>query len=124
MLYTTFGRRSGLRVSQYALGTGNFGLGANAGTDRAESKAIFDRFVEAGGNFIDTADTYQSGESEQLVGEFARAVRDDLVLATKFTVGANPVRTLSRTGNALKNMRHSVDESLTRLGTDYIDVLW
>lgn len=124
MHYTTFGRRSGLRVSQYALGTGNFGLGANAGTDRAESKAIFDRFVEAGGNFIDTADTYQSGESEQLVGEFARAVRDDLVLATKFTVGANPDRTLSRTGNALKNMRHSVDESLTRLGTDYIDVLW
>ncbi|WP_208322560.1 aldo/keto reductase [Salinibacterium sp. ZJ454] len=102
MRYTTFGRRTGLRVSQYALGTGNFGTGWGAGTERDEAKAIFDRFVQAGGNFIDTADTYQAGQSEQLVGEFIRADRDDLVLATKFAVGANPQRKLSRTGNARK----------------------
>lgn len=124
MRYTTFGRRTGLRISQYALGTGNFGTGWGAGTERGEAKSIFDRFVEAGGNFIDTADTYQAGQSEQLVGEFIHADRDDLVLATKFTVGANPDRKLSRTGNARKNMRVSVEESLTRLDTEYIDVLW
>ncbi|MFT3832441.1 MAG: aldo/keto reductase [Micropruina sp.] len=124
MRYTTFGRRTGLRVSEYALGTGNFGTGWGAGTERDEAKAIFDRFVEAGGNFIDTADSYQAGQSEQLVGEFIHADRDDLVLATKFAVGANPERTLSRTGNARKNLRLSVEDSLARLDTDYIDVLW
>lgn len=124
MRYTTFGRRTGLRISEYALGTGNFGTGWGAGAERDEAKAIFDRFVEAGGNFIDTADTYQVGQSEQLVGEFIHADRDDLVLATKFTVGASPERKLQRTGNARKNLRISVEESLTRLDTDYIDVLW
>lgn len=124
MRYTTFGRRTGLRVSEYALGTGNFGTGWGAGTEREEAMAIFDRFVEAGGNFIDTADTYQVGQSEQLVGEFIHQDRDDLVLATKFTVGASPERKLSRTGNARKNLRIAVEESLARLDTDYIDVLW
>lgn len=65
MRCTTFGRRTGLRVSEYALGTGNFGTGWSAGTEREEAKAIFDRFGEAGGNCIDTADTYQAGQSEQ-----------------------------------------------------------
>ncbi|WP_405136464.1 aldo/keto reductase [Nocardia sp. NBC_01388] len=124
MRYTTFGRRTGLRVSQYALGTGNFGTGWGAGAERDEAKQIFDRFVEAGGNFIDTADTYQLGQSEQLLGEFIHADRDDLVLATKFTVGARPAGGLGRTGNSRKNLRTSVEESLRRLDTDYIDVLW
>jgi aryl-alcohol dehydrogenase-like predicted oxidoreductase len=124
MRYTTFGRRTGLRVSQYALGTGNFGTGWGAGAERDEARAIFERFVDAGGNFIDTADTYQLGQSEQLVGEFIHADRDDLVLGTKFTVGARPEQTVSRTGNGRKNLRISVEESLTRLDTDYIDVLW
>lgn len=124
MRYTTFGRRAGLRVSELALGAGNFGTGWGAGAERDEAKEIFETFVEAGGNFIDTADTYQAGQSEQLVGEFIRADRDDLVLATKFTVGANPERKLTRTGNARKNLRISVEESLARLDTDYIDVLW
>lgn len=123
MRYTTFGRRTGLRVSEYALGTGNFGTGWGAGTERDEAKAIFDRFVEAGGNFIDTADNYQVGQSEQLVGEFIHADRDDLVLATKFSIGTSPDK-LARTGNARKNLRISVEESLARLNTDYIDVLW
>ena len=124
MRYTTFGRRTGLRVSQYALGAGNFGTGLGVGAERDEAKAIFDRFVEAGGNFIDTADAYQSGQSEHLVGEFIHADRDDLVLATKFTVGAKPGLGLSLTGNSRKNLRISVDGSLQRLDTDYIDILW
>ncbi|KXF51330.1 oxidoreductase [Rhodococcus sp. SC4] len=124
MRYTTFGRRTGLRVSQYALGTGNFGTGWGAGAEKDEAKKIFDRFLEAGGNFIDSADTYQAGQSEELLGEFIQADRDDLVLATKFTVGARPDRKLSRTGNSRKNLRTSVEESLQRLNTEYIDVLW
>lgn len=124
MRYTTFGRRTGLRVSQYALGTGNFGTGWGAGAERDEAKAIYEGFVAAGGNFIDTADTYQAGQSEQLLGEFIQADRDDLVLATKFTVGARPGSGISRTGNSRKNLRTSVEASLQRLDTDYIDILW
>ncbi len=124
MDYTTFGRRTGLRVSQYALGTANFGTAWGAGADRVEAKAILDGFVEAGGNFLDSADTYQVGESEQLLGEFTRAHRDDLVIGTKYAIGADPSQPLSRTGNAVKNLRLSVEASLKRLGTDIIDVLW
>ncbi|MFB6397937.1 aldo/keto reductase [Polymorphospora lycopeni] len=60
--------------------------------------------MEAGANFIDTADTYQEGQSEQLLGEFIQADRDDLVLARKFTVGACPGLGISRTGNSRKNL--------------------
>ena len=124
MQYTTFGRRSGLRVSQYALGTGNFGTGWGAGAEEPEARQIFDRFVEQGGNFIDTADVYQFGQSEELVGEFVRTSRHDFVVSTKYTLGATPQPGLSRTGNARKNLRISVEESLGRLKTDYIDIMW
>ena len=124
MRYTTFGRRTGLRVSQYALGAGNFGTGWGAGAEPDEARRMFDRFVERGGNFIDTADIYQFGESEKLVGEFIHADRDDLVVATKYTNGAKPGLGPSRTGNGRKNMRTSVETSLKRLDTDYVDLLW
>lgn len=124
MRYTTFGRRTGLRVSEYALGTGNFGTGWGAGTERDEAKAIFDRFVDAGGNFIDTASNYQVGQAEKLVGEFIHADREDLVVATKFAFDASLEPKVSRTGNARKNLRRSVEDSLARLNTDYIDVLY
>lgn len=124
MRFTTFGRRTGLRVSQYALGTGNFGTGWGAGADPDEARAMFQRYREVGGNFIDTADSYQFGESERLVGQFMGAERDDIVLATKYTVGASAERRLSRTGNGRKNLRSSVEASLARLDTDYIDLLW
>lgn len=124
MRYTTLGRRTGLRVSQYALGTGNFGTGWGTGAEREDARAIYDRFLDAGGNFIDTADAYQLGQSEQLLGEFVQADRDDLVLATKFAVGAHPGGGLSRTGNSRKNLLASVEASLTRLNTDYLDLLW
>ncbi|MET8403181.1 aldo/keto reductase [Streptomyces sp900116325] len=82
MRYTTFGRRTGLRVSQYALGTGNFGTGWGAGAEPDEARRMFDRFAEAGGNFLDTADEYQFGESETMLGQFLGADRDDFVVAT------------------------------------------
>jgi aryl-alcohol dehydrogenase-like predicted oxidoreductase len=124
MRYTTFGHRTGLRVSEYALGTANFGTGWGAGAEPDEARRIFDRFAEAGGTFLDTADTYQFGESEELTGKFISADRDHFVLATKFTLGATPQPGISTTGNSRKNMVASVEASLKRLGTDYIDLLW
>ncbi|MEU4098426.1 aldo/keto reductase [Streptomyces sp. NPDC026673] len=124
MRYTTFGHRTGLRVSEYALGTGNFGTGWGAGADPAESRRMFDRFAEAGGTFLDTADNYQFGESEQLLGEFIAADRDHFVVASKFSVAATPRTDVSKTGNSRKNMIHSLEASLKRLGTDYLDLYW
>lgn len=124
MKYTTFGRNTGLRVSELALGTGNFGTGWGYGSEREEAKQVFDSYAEAGGNFIDTADAYQFGQSEQLVGEFIAAERDHFVVATKYTLGASPAGGISRTGNSRKNMIQSVESSLKRLKTDRIDLLW
>ncbi|MFD5595577.1 aldo/keto reductase [Streptomyces griseorubiginosus] len=124
MRYTPFGRRTGLRVSEYALGTGNFGTGWGAGAEPDEARRMFDRFAEAGGTFLDTADAYQFGESEELVGKFIAADRDHFVLATKFTNGAGPRPGISTTGNSRKNMVASLEASLKRLGTDYVDLFW
>ncbi|WP_327279033.1 MULTISPECIES: aldo/keto reductase [unclassified Streptomyces] len=123
MRYTTFGRTTGLRVSEYALGTANFGTLWGGGANREESRKIFDRFAEAGGTFIDCADNYQIGESEKLLGEFLGVDRDHYTVSTKFTLGAGRAR-ISNTGNSAKNIRTSVEASLRRLGTDYIDVYW
>lgn len=75
MRYTTFGHRTGLRVSEYALGTANFGTGWGAGAEPDEARRIFDRFAEAGGTFLDSADGYQFGESEELTGKLISADR-------------------------------------------------
>ena len=124
MLYKTFGRRNGLRVSELALGTGNFGTGWGHGADAAESARIFDGYLAAGGNFIDTADTYQGGQSEQILADLIRAERDHLVLASKYTMGVGERNGPSYTGNSRKNMMQSVDASLARLKTDRIDLYW
>lgn len=124
MRYTTFGHRTGLRVSEYALGTAKFGTGWGAGAEPDEARRIFDRFAEAGGTFLDSADGHQFGESEELTGKLISADRDHFVLATKFTLGAAPQPDISKTGNSRKNMVASVEASLKRLGTDYIDLLW
>jgi aryl-alcohol dehydrogenase-like predicted oxidoreductase len=121
MQYTTFGRRTGLRVSQLALGTGNFGTGWGHGAEKAEAKAMFDGYLAAGGNFIDSADTYQGGQSELLVGEFIASERDNIVLATKYTLGGQQPGT---SGNSRKSMMQAVDASLKRLNTDRIDLYW
>ncbi|MBP7066541.1 aldo/keto reductase [Ferrovibrio sp.] len=124
MRYRLFGRHTGLRVSELALGTGNFGTGWGHGAERDEARAVFDGYAEAGGNFIDTADTYQVGQSESLLGDFLAADRDYFVLATKYTLGAGPKTDLARTGNSRKTMIRAVEDSLKRLRTDRIDLLW
>jgi aryl-alcohol dehydrogenase-like predicted oxidoreductase len=124
MQYKTFGRRTGLRVSEVALGTGNFGTGWGHGAERDEAKSMFDGYVAAGGNFIDTANGYQGGQSEEMVGDFIAADRDHFVVATKYTLGVGDADGLSRTGNSRKAMMQSVEASLKRLKTDRIDLLW
>jgi aryl-alcohol dehydrogenase-like predicted oxidoreductase len=113
--------RSGLRVSPLALGTMTFG--AAWGADAETAKRIFDKYVDNGGNFIDTANDYAAGHSETLVGEFAAGRRDHLVLATKYSM---PLRQgdPNAAGNHRKSMMQSVEQSLSRLRTDYIDILY
>jgi aryl-alcohol dehydrogenase-like predicted oxidoreductase len=81
MRYKILGRHTGLRVSELALGAGMFGTRWGHGADRDESRRVFDGYVEAGGNFLDTSDSYQFGESETLLGEFIKTTRNDLVVA-------------------------------------------
>lgn len=123
MRYRVFGR-TGLRVSSFALGTGNFGKGWGYGAEREEAQKIYATYREAGGNFIDTADQYQFGQSEAMLGDFIAGERDDVVLATKFSLGDRIDSGLQRTGNSRKAMIQSVEASLGRLKTDRIDLLW
>ncbi len=111
--------RSGLRVSPLALGTMTFGWGA----DQDAARAIFDAYVGRGGNFVDTANGYANGRAEEMVGEFAESRREELVIATKYSM---PMRSgdPNSGGNSRKSMVRSVEDSLTRLRTDYIDLLY
>lgn len=124
MIYTTFGRVTGLRVSEYALGTGRFGTAWGPGAELPEAKAIFERFAEAGGTFIDTADHYQFSQSESILGELLASERDHFVLATKYGRGAEADPHLSTVGNSRRAMVRAVEGSLRRLKTDRIDLLW
>lgn len=122
--YSTLGR-SGLRVSPLCLGTMTFGTEWGWGFDEKVARTVFDRYVEAGGNFVDTADGYTGGKSEEMVGAFIadRKLRDRVVLATKFTFNAeagNP----NAGGNGRKNVYRALHGSLRRLQTDYIDLYW
>lgn len=123
MKYSNFGK-TGMQVSQVVLGTGNFGTGWGYGTDPKESSALFNIYAEAGGNFIDTADEYQFGQSEELLGALLKGRRDDFVLATKFSNGATADANRLITGNSRKAMVTSVEASLKRLKTDRIDLYW
>ena len=123
MKYTSFGK-TGLQVSQVALGTGNFGTGWGYGADPDASKAVFNAYAEAGGNFIDSADVYQFGQSEELLGTLLEGRREDFVLATKFSSGAVQNANRLVTGNSRKAMVASVEASLKRLKTDRIDIYW
>lgn len=123
MRYRIFGR-TGLRVSSLSLGTGNFGKGWGYGSEREEAQKIYEGYRAAGGNFIDTADQYQFGQAEEMLAGFIASEREDIVLATKFSLGAAPDSGLQRTGNSRKAMVQSVEASLRRLQTDRIDLLW
>lgn len=115
--------RSGLRVSELCLGTMTFGTEWGWGSDELESKAVFDAFANAGGNFLDTANRYTEGTSERMLGKFIHADRDHFVLATKYALH-DKLGDLNYAGNHRKNMMRSVEESLRRLNTDFIDLLW
>lgn len=123
MDYIPFGR-TGLTVSQIALGTGNFGTGWGHGADAATSTAILDAYADAGGNFLDTADVYQFGQSEEIIGKALAGRREDFVLASKFSNGAAPDANRLVTGNSRKAMIASAEASLKRLKTDRIDLYW
>ena len=115
---------SGLRVSPLGLGTMTFGSGGwHAGEER--SRAIFHRYLERGGNFIDTADVYGAGASEELLGKLIREAtdRDELVIATKFGGPTHPSDPNGR-GNGRKHILAAIEASLRRLNTDYIDLYW
>lgn len=122
--YVTLGR-SGLRVSPLTLGTMTFGTEWGWGSEEATARAIFNRYLEAGGNVLDTADGYTNGKSEELVGKFIQegGLRDRVVLATKFTFNAAPGNP-NAGGNGRKNIYRALHGSLRRLNTDYIDLYW
>jgi len=121
MNYRTLGK-TGLRVSAIALGTANFGEGWGYGADVKESTSIFNAYSEAGGNFIDTADVYQFGQSEEILGSLLTGRRDDFVLATKFSHGSSAQSGRLVTGNSRKAMVTSLEASLKRLKTDRVDL--
>lgn len=123
MRYKLLGR-SGLRVSELCLGTMTFGEDWGWGASKEESRKMFDAFAEAGGNFIDTSVNYTNGTSETFIGEFARSDRDHFVIATKYTLTRPDQTDPNQGGNQRKNLRQSVQRSLKRLQTDYIDLLY
>jgi aryl-alcohol dehydrogenase-like predicted oxidoreductase len=90
MRYRLFDKHTGLRVSELVLGAGVFGTRWGHGAEPDEARRIFDAYAEAGGNFIDTANGYQFGQSEEILGELLAGRRDDFVLATKFTMRTDP----------------------------------
>lgn len=115
--------RSGLRVSPLALGTMTFGVGQAWGSDDAEAERIFNLYVERGGNSIDTANFYANGGSERVVAKLVRGRRNRFVIATKYTLTMRPGDP-NASGNHRKNMIQSVEDSLQRLETDHIDLLY
>ena len=121
--YYTLGK-TGLKVSRLALGTMTFGKEWGWGNTKEESKKIFDYYLDHGGNFVDTADMYTGGTSEEFIGDFMkeRGNRDEIVLATKFTFNTSKNNDVNGGGNSRKNIRRTLEESLKRLKTDYIDL--
>jgi aryl-alcohol dehydrogenase-like predicted oxidoreductase len=122
MKYRLFGN-SGLRVSEISLGTMTFGEDWGWGSTKDEARNIYDAYRTAGGNFIDTANIYTNGTSENLVGEFIRDHRESVVLATKYT-NAAAGNDSNAAGNHRKSMVQALEASLRRLRTDYIDLYW
>ena len=120
--YYTLGK-SGLRVSRLALGAMTFGTEWGWGADEDTARQLFNSYIDAGGNFIDTADLYTNGTSECWIGKFVaeRHLRDRIIITTKFSYNAEPGNP-NAGGNGRKNILRAVEGSLKRLGTDYIDL--
>ncbi len=122
MRYKLLGN-TGLRISELCLGTMTFGEEWGWGASKEESRWIFEAYEEAGGNFVDTANLYTGGTSEKLTGEFLKGRRERFVLATKYTMTMSPDDP-NACGNHRKNLVQSLEASLKRLDTDYVDLLW
>ena len=123
MKYKLLGR-SGLKVSELCLGTMGFGTDSGWGADKESSFGIMEAFANAGGNFLDTANRYQNGTSEKIIGEFvSQKDRDFFVIATKYSLYDN-LTNPNASGNNRKNMMRSVEASLKRLNTKFIDLLY
>jgi aryl-alcohol dehydrogenase-like predicted oxidoreductase len=115
--------KSGLRVSELALGAMSFGTEWGWGTDVDEARKMLDLYIDNGGNFVDTANFYTNGTSEKMLGEFLGEKRRQIVLSTKYTFSTHPGDP-NGGGNHRKSMVRSVETSLQRLKTDYIDLLY
>lgn len=122
MHYKIFGK-TGLRVSELCLGTMTFGEDWGWGADKEGSRQMLHHFLDAGGNFIDTANFYTQGNSERILGELTAGIRNELVIATKYSLMTNP-KDINAGGNQRKNMTLALEASLKRLNTDYVDVFW
>lgn len=121
--YYTLGN-TGLRVSRLALGTMTFGKEWGWGNEKSDAENIFDYYLDHGGNFVDTADMYTGGSSEKFIGDFMkkRKNREEIVLVTKFTFNTSENNHINGGGNSRKNIRRTLEESLKRLQTNYIDL--
>lgn len=114
---------TGLRVSEVCLGTMTFGDDWGWGAPKEICRELVNLYLEAGGNFIDTANYYTNGSSETIVGELIRDIRHKIVLSTKYSLMTDPDN-INAGGNQRKNMVYAVEQSLKRLKTDYIDLYW
>ena len=122
MKYRLFGN-TGLRVSELFLGAMTFGEQGGVGAPPEECRRILGAYADAGGNVIDTAINYRGGASEEILGELLAGRRDRFVLATKYTVSRDRDDP-NAAGNHRKNLRLSLETSMRRLRTDYLDIYW
>ncbi|MBB5635574.1 aryl-alcohol dehydrogenase-like predicted oxidoreductase [Pedobacter cryoconitis] len=122
MKYKLFGTQSGLPASELVLGAASFGERRGHGANAGEISKILAAYKDAGGNFIDVADQYQLGEAEAIVGEFIKSQRHNFIICTKYTRSSETNPEPANLGNHRKVIRQSVDASLKRLNTDYIDI--
>ncbi len=114
---------SGLRVSELCLGTMTFGGTAHLHAGEKDCRAVYDAYLAAGGNFIDTADMYGMGASESMLGRFMGEDRQRIILASKYSMNTNPGDP-NAGGNHRANLVRSLESSLKRLKTDYLDLYW
>lgn len=122
MKYKILGN-TGLRVSELCLGTMTFGEDWGWGASKETCKELLEIYLDAGGNFIDTANNYTNGSSERILGELLQGMRQRMVLGSKYTLMTDP-KNINSGGNQRKNMMYAVEESLKKLKTDYIDLYW
>jgi aryl-alcohol dehydrogenase-like predicted oxidoreductase len=114
---------SGLRVSEICLGTMSLGQDWHFGADEATSHRVLDAYADAGGNFLDTANKYHNGQTEDYLGRWMGRKRERLVVATKYSLAMDHTDP-NAAGSHRKNLVQSVEGSLRRLQTSYVDLLW